>query len=143
MPLSLRTFPQIPGQDVRPGSKQAMSWPSSPQPSPALARCRYSCGRICGHPVGHRLEMEQTGRAVSPRVQMTARTVCWPFCGFQPLTEDKGEETLQQAILGSSGVCLGVPPLWHVPASFQSSSAPAKAGAGPTWQCPPARSCRY
>lgn len=60
--------------------------------------------------------------------------------------EDKGKETLHQAVLGSSRVCLGVPPLGHVPerpASFQSGSAPAKAEAGPTWQRPPEWSCRY
>lgn len=83
---------------------------------------------------------------VSPTVLTTARALCWLFCGFKPLTEDKGKETSHQAVLGSSRVCLGVPPLGHVPerpASFQSGSAPAKAEAGPTWQRPPAWSCRY
>lgn len=83
---------------------------------------------------------------VSPTVLTIARALCWLFCGFKPLTEDKGKEISHQAVLGSSRVCLGVPPLGHVPerpVSFQSGSAPAKAEAGPTWQRPPAWSCRY
>lgn len=47
---------------------------------------------------------------VSPTVLTTARALCWLFCGFKPLTEDKGKETSHQAVLGSSRVCLGVPP---------------------------------
>lgn len=56
IPLFSQNFPKTLGQDMRLRDPASIELAGPPQPSPALARRPYSCGPICGYPVGHRLE---------------------------------------------------------------------------------------
>lgn len=74
----------------------------------------------------------------------TARALCCHF-GFKPLTEDKGRKHRTRPFWAAAESAWASHP-WacsRKTSFLQSGSAPAKARAGPTWQRPPAWSCRY